>query len=623
MLNIPDAVKALYQTDNVRKNFRVTFPDGERADICNGEIVRESVRFGESLCSRSVFRFGLCEASSVEFETVGVGNYYGATIRCALEIDTSSLSAAQLAEISAGSWDGELVSIADSDIGFGFFRIPLGGFRVESCPRNHEALSHRRFVAYTPDFGRRSSTQPGLPSVNVYDKIKVDPALFFAQITGAGLITIDNKVAGRRAPGKLYDRSGTAYELRFYNGNGSIQRYPDVLAQPGDNAAFFRVDGLAYDKTAYYQVGLDVAAALSEYTGADIRCDYQGNQIYSDVLSALKDVYPYIFAPSLLAIPQWFSGLGWFEDNPVFSWPVENGKRYPIMQLYGDWGYSGGEIWPSGRSTGELVDMLEYKIELFSGNLAQMASLVNATTEEKVWVHSLDHEYPVVTYPDTFVSERLAQDSGYRVVIESTGDAAPLSATSSRSTLVPRYSYAGAVAASDMVNGWLELQAAFGKVERTGDYTVKRLSADSPAAITPGNTRQAWWDEIDVAPIGTVRFAFRADNEEQTIEYVFGPGASVYDMSDNALLKSVDLPSAEDVIALLDAQFVPRLGTVGFTPVELSARGLPWIEDGDALSISAQDGSVVHSYALRRELSGVQILTDSIASEGGNLKEES
>lgn len=622
MLNIPDAVKALYQTDGTHKNFRVQFPNGERADICNDEIVRESVRFSESLCSRSVFRFGLCEASSIEFETVGVGNYYGAMIRCSLEIDTTSLTAAQLAEISVGSWDGELVPQAESDTGYGFFRIPLGLFRVEECPRNHEAITHRRYVAYSLDFGKRSATQPGLPITAPFPQLTADPGCWLAQVTGEGMTVLENASPGERSTGMLYDAAGAPVQLRFFAENGTTRRYPLGLARPHDTAAFYRIEGMALDRDAYKAAGMEIAAALTEAYGTSYCYDSQGNQIYPDMLSALLDVYPYLFAPSLIAVPLWWSGSAWsICSNPVWSYTLENGKRYPILRHQGFWGDPWGDIAPTGRPTGDAVDKIEYSAMYFSGDAVRKVTLYSVSGARALWTYALEGQYPTVTPPDVVESSRLTVSSGYEVRIDNTGESTPSAQNRGSNVILPRWSYVGAVDRSEMVSGWLELQAAFGKVERDGRISIKRLDSTSPAGILPGNIRDAWWDEIDVEPIGTVRFSFRGD-EDQTVEYQFGAGGSVYDMTSNAALLSLDFAVADEVIELLETQFVPRLAAVDFTPIDLRVRGLPWIEGGDALAILAGDGSVVNSYALRRELSGVQILIDNITSEGGNLREE-
>ena len=133
MLTIPESIKTLFKTDGVYKNFRASFPGGEAADITNANIVRESVKFTESVCSDDTMRFGGCERSVIEFETVGVENILGLTMECGIEIDTSSLTSAQLAAVQADPGDGVLVLAADSDIGRGYYRVPLGVFRVVIC----------------------------------------------------------------------------------------------------------------------------------------------------------------------------------------------------------------------------------------------------------------------------------------------------------------------------------------------------------------------------------------------------------------------------------------------------------------------------------------------------------
>lgn len=94
MLNIPEAIKTLYKQDSIRKNFRVHFPNGEMPDITNANIVSESVSFTESLCSQQYLKFGLTEASEIQFETVGIGNMLGMTIECYNEIDVTQMPGA-------------------------------------------------------------------------------------------------------------------------------------------------------------------------------------------------------------------------------------------------------------------------------------------------------------------------------------------------------------------------------------------------------------------------------------------------------------------------------------------------------------------------------------------------
>ena len=124
MLTIPGTIETLLTQAAVRKNFRVEFPDGEHSDLTNTSILKESVQFTESVCSENVFKFGCTERSTISFTAVGVPNIKGCRIRCSIEIDTSSLTAAQISAIQSGTYDGTLVLAADSDLGYGYYRIP-------------------------------------------------------------------------------------------------------------------------------------------------------------------------------------------------------------------------------------------------------------------------------------------------------------------------------------------------------------------------------------------------------------------------------------------------------------------------------------------------------------------
>lgn len=67
MINVPLEVRKLFENDSVKKNFRCHFIHGEDDDIVNDRIVADSVSFTESLCSRDSLKYGLCEASTIEF----------------------------------------------------------------------------------------------------------------------------------------------------------------------------------------------------------------------------------------------------------------------------------------------------------------------------------------------------------------------------------------------------------------------------------------------------------------------------------------------------------------------------------------------------------------------------
>lgn len=136
MLDIPNSIKDLFVTDCVRKNFRVEFLSIEHPDITNENIVDGSVVFDESLCQRNSLKFGLCEASTIQFETVGIGNIKNATIKCGIDVDVSSL-----AEIPEGA-------IQRDDLNYPSYYIPYGIFIVDSCLKQAD-MERRSVIAYS------------------------------------------------------------------------------------------------------------------------------------------------------------------------------------------------------------------------------------------------------------------------------------------------------------------------------------------------------------------------------------------------------------------------------------------------------------------------------------------
>ena len=132
MLTVPETIKDLLHQDTCRKNIRIHFPNGERSDICNNLIVKDSISFTESLCSQETLKFGLCEAPIFECETVGVGNIKGATIEVNVEIFCDP-------DVAGSEWKIDLQAHV--------YSIPYGTFVVDSCQRQAD-LIHRRIVAY-------------------------------------------------------------------------------------------------------------------------------------------------------------------------------------------------------------------------------------------------------------------------------------------------------------------------------------------------------------------------------------------------------------------------------------------------------------------------------------------
>ena len=609
MLNIPETVKALYKRDGVNKNFRAHFPNGELPDITNENIVQESVKFQESVCSQDVFKFGLTEASVIEFETVGVANMYGMTITCYSEIDCSSLSAAEIEDIEAGTWDGTFDSVNK------VFAVPYGTFLIESGQRDHQAMTHRRVTAYS---GKVAATNPFesakdallLPGPHVYDPsidglvmgqvARKSPAALVASGYTAQTLTLERTPTQRGTGGMtlvgaiwgktvaLKDASGNTVNITFeatgrsdmVNGDGLIPATTHI-----DKFSLFKVDynGGNFDNSTIYQSITDILEGLG------VNAERSG---FDSFKTLIKNCFP-PFSP--------FVGYG---ITPVYS-------HYTL--------FDGCVAAPDG----EVI--YPYRPMTTSRGGATTAGAFYVVSGAVIYdananVYPVDGISQIVPTVTMYTPNAQSDPVGFKFEASLT-ERKKFSMLTTEKTMYA-FGFTDAFAVTDLVNGWLELTGRFATASRAGGMMMILLSDDEPVAITPTDYSEMWWDEYNVDPIGTVRYAYTdATGEEQVVNWEFGQGESVYDMTDNAVLRSMTGASPEVIQDILANWFIPNSKSVNFCPVDLDMKGLPFLEAGDAISVTAQDGTVCKSFILRRELDGVQALADQISSESGLIIE--
>lgn len=133
MLNIPEAIKDQFKKDGVLKNIRIVFPNGEHSDISNDRLIKESLKFDESISSREVIKWGLCESSQISFECVGIDDITGLEIFVYIEIDVTGTN------VSGRTAD---------DVPFPFYPVPLGKFIVDEAKLDSKMFA-RKITAYS------------------------------------------------------------------------------------------------------------------------------------------------------------------------------------------------------------------------------------------------------------------------------------------------------------------------------------------------------------------------------------------------------------------------------------------------------------------------------------------
>lgn len=617
MLNIPESVKTLFKQDGVRKNFRVHFPNGELPDITNENVVQESVKFTNSICSQDVLKFGLTEASVLEFETVGIANMYGMTIEAGIEIDLSSLTAAQISEIESGAWDGVYVDAANSDIGFAYFRIPYGQFRIDSCPRDHQAMAHRKVTAY--------GASPLKVRNNPFES-KKQSTLNLPSVYDANMFNLTTEIMGYNMPETL--SSFTETELSISSQDPiSVSAFPSITTRQVFKKSSGDSITIAANMTRSY--------AYSEGSGTPSN----PRRIKSNALFSAEFNYSYFSLISRLAnllenynpsnpIDLAESGFtNWIDAAKAVFERNDNGPNhiYPNVTYF--------------LRTGDLANKEYQRVNLDSSTPVFYPYIGTYTDQEIV---ANDGIFECVVFP-TKVTVSALQDM--RILINNEPIAPPTiklleppatipdatfpfpsTAEGSISTVnynFKAYSYKPEGNLVQLINAWMELNAKFGKANLQGAFEEVQLSKGNPVAVPPGLFENFWWDEYDVLPVGSVRYKLKVKSgeteEEKELTYQFGDGESVYDMTDNIILSSC---STEDqVISLLNDYFIPNLDALMFTPIDLTMKGLPYIEPGDYLAVTAEDGTIANSFNMRQTINGIQVLTAEIESTSGDIIE--
>ena len=593
MLNVPTEVQALFKADSVFKNFRVHFPNGENADLTNDDIVSESVSFTESICSAQVFQFGLSERSEIEFECVGVQNIYGMTIECAIEIEVASLGAEWLfqqwqevhAREEAGTWkwlDCQVVSPYQGHI---MYRVPYGRFIVESCPRSQGAMKHRRVDAFSVVGGQKVELSPFLKFKfnaplyqNEKSMIQNVPLLLACNKNDISDITVTETELETNSTASSYD---VVRPISWYDGDTlhtiSFRR-SGAMTYFGQIKNWMFDTMLRSDRDSLFRVVCDV--------------DYSTITPVLDRLNELNAPTDVInIVRSVLTVFYYADSDTRYGNKVVYAF--ENAEDTGYLYAFANETGSYGICFKNSGCDRAVIDLGTTSSESF--NIGETVSNLHA------------YQY-TLTDPDML---------NQTIEVTATGAYGYLS------------TYTDALDFASLVDGYTEIHGQFRRPSRNGDAEYVTVSKSEPVAMTPAEYSELWWDEFDVEPVGTITATYKDVDagQEQIVTYDVGTGQSTYTMNDNYFLKSLNLSAAdltgqtleEYVKALLDENFVPKLQDVSFVPVTLDAIGLPYIEAGDYLEIDDADGGTVGTYVLSRTLSGIQVLTDSIESKGGEV----
>ena len=597
MLSVHSYIKDLYARDGVRKNLRVSFPNGERADLTNKDIIQDSVEMVESICSETVFRFGCVERSMISFECMNVENIMGCQIRCSLEIDTSSLSSSQLYTIQQyiTYWGdvGTLVSAEDSDLGYGYYRMPYGLYWVESCPRDQSDRKRRKVTAYSVDLNkvspvervRLSTWSPG------YDTFKTQPYQLAA--INAGYLTPD-----------LFTAWGFG---RNTGSNYNYYTWAQIQALGASDSAQFEVTSGGHT----YRVALSATYALVDYSermaGSNTCQLGQVNLSGWDTDEAWYD-YQKFFADNGVALPtvaahsrlprtylqphigyDQLDQYGTYDHAPIY-WLPDYGCPF-YMQVYRT---------SAQKANGFVRLMWDMRLRFYIDGVQQ---------DTKTYFPLADLEASVYQIHSSSFNWGSQSTLTYKATNKYT------------SNNVDYYTFVDSYASDQALSAHMELYARQVRVDRAGLPQIIRLNNGSPNSIAASSIESIWWEDAEISPIGEVDWKRNDNNSIDEDVMIYGStfvgndGKSIYKMLDNSYLEAINF--SFDPVA---AYFTEWLAQAEFIPFEAAIHDMPWFQPGDAVSLATKDAEIptLKTIILTQRIRGVTSLKQEIGASGGS-----
>ena len=187
--------------------------------------------------------------------------------------------------------------------------------------------------------------------------------------------------------------------------------------------------------------------------------------------------------------------------------------------------------------------------------------------------------------------------------------------------------------AKDVLEAICEINGVFGKMSREDVFTYVELKKFSrglfpsktlypnsslfPTKPENVDTRRLEMGEYKTLQVGDTNFEqitkLQIRQSEDDIGYIAGDDTGItYIIQGNFLTYS----SGTDELKTIANNVLSKISKVIFNPINITLQGNPCVETGDTIRIIDTNNKVYMSYVLQRTLTGIQMLMDSIISEG-------
>lgn len=189
------------------------------------------------------------------------------------------------------------------------------------------------------------------------------------------------------------------------------------------------------------------------------------------------------------------------------------------------------------------------------------------------------------------------------------------------------------LSAKDVLEAICEINGVFGKMSRDDVFIYVELKSFSRGLFPsktlypnsslfprkPGNvdTRRLQMGEYKTLQVGDTNFEqitkLQIRQSEDDIGYIAGDDTGVSYIIQGNFLTYL---SGTDELKTIANNVLSKISKVIFNPINITMQGNPCVETGDTIRIVDTNNKVYMSYVLQRTLTGIQMVMDSIISEG-------
>lgn len=589
MINISDKGKRAFLENNLKRYFFECSNYETTITITNENLIKESVKISEPLCTEYPIVFGTCEGSVLEFQYFGLESIEDMDIVATLKTYK----------------DGEEYS------------VPMGHYKVVSCSKDYstgafKVKAYDRMRASVLDQEAHDNYYDQSNSILVMDLLKeigVEKKYSFA-VTNVPFESNYARQAG-----------ATKYTLQKNDGPFALGTNSESLAFTLE--ATVNVQSVELDPNKFYK--------LREYRGTSYQTEYKYFELfdsavrlalttsqYNSLMTKLFNAYP---AGDYLGYSSWFGVNLTRKDGTV--------ERYSTVAYEDIYGFSGaaeGSIDGLLDRTINGYKKIEFCIPLSISFMASSGFVRFTLQNGFTWTGDYDKTTHTLelTYPDGSPIRWITAGMNFWGLDEIEGLGLFDGMSLSNEVLAD-------VTARDVLRSSFELNCQLGKVDRITNkivpvefsigesypsetlYPSNSLFPSSAGSADYMASKKYYSQLITGSPVRYSNVIINYRNKEgETQAYYANTGINygeTFEIKDNLFLMNGNYD--RDDIESIAENIVGKLNAYNWATVELASMGLPWIEPGDKIEVVTSEGTL-ETYVLDRTIKGIMNLTDEI-----------